>query len=82
VHPRHQGRGIADRLLHAGETELRRLGCSRVTLDTTRPLECAIRFYERCGYRATGVVRDFFGMPLFEYAKDLAGGPETFKPSS
>jgi len=53
-----------------------------VTLDTTRPLERAIRFYERCGYRATGVVRDFFGMPLFEYAKDLAGEPETFKPSS
>ena len=53
-----------------------------MTLDTTRPLECAIRFYERCGYRATGVVRDFFGMPLFEYAKDLAGEPETFKPSS
>ena len=82
VRPRHQGLGIADRLLHAGEEELRSLGCTRVTLDTTRPLERAIRFYERCGYRATGLVKDFFGMPLFEYAKDLAGGPQAFRPSS
>ena len=71
VLPHHQGRGIADRLLHAAEAELLRLGCTRATLDTTMPLERAIRFYERNGYRATGVVRDFFGMPLFEYAKEL-----------
>src|SRR5207244_2263481 len=68
VLPHHQGRGIADRLLLA---ELLRLGCTRATLDTTKPLERAIRFYERNGYRATGVVRDFFGMPLFEYRKEL-----------
>ena len=71
VRPGQQGRGAADRLLHAAEAELQRLGCTRVTLDTTKPLERARRFYERCGYRATGVVRDFFGMPLFEYAKQL-----------
>lgn len=65
------GRGIAARLLEAAERELVALGCSRATLDTTRPLERAIRFYTRHGYRATGVVRDFFGMPLFEYAKEL-----------
>jgi GNAT superfamily N-acetyltransferase len=74
VRPPHQGRGIADRLLDAAEAELERLGCTRVTLDTTQPLERAIRFYMRRAYRATGVVRDFFGMPLFEYAKDV--GPE------
>ena len=73
VRPRHQGAGVAARLLRAAERELKSLGCSRVTLDTTRPLERAIRFYTRHGYRATGVVRDFFGMPLFEYAKDLGG---------
>jgi ribosomal protein S18 acetylase RimI-like enzyme len=71
VYPAFQGSGVARQLLDAAERELKALGCSRVTLDTTQPLERAIRFYERCGYRATGVVRDFFGMPLFEYAKDL-----------
>ena len=71
VYPAFQGSGVARQLLDAAERELKVLGCSRVTLDTTQPLERAIHFYERCGYSATGVVGDFFGMPLFEYAKDL-----------
>jgi ribosomal protein S18 acetylase RimI-like enzyme len=44
-----------------------------VTLDTTRPLQRAIRFYERHGYRQTGRVSDFYGMELIEYAKELGG---------
>jgi GNAT superfamily N-acetyltransferase len=66
-----QGTGVAQQLLASAESELRTLGCERRTLDTTAPLQRAIRFYERNGYRATGHVTDFFGMPLFEYAKPL-----------
>jgi GNAT superfamily N-acetyltransferase len=66
-----QGAGIADSLLESAENELRVLGCKRVTLDTTAPLRRAIRFYEKHGYRPTGNVADFFGMPLYEYAKSL-----------
>ena len=66
-----QGRGVAQQLLEAAESELRTLGCHRVTLDTTEPLQRAISFYKKNGYQATGKVSDFFGMPLFEYAKDL-----------
>jgi len=73
VLPQFQGRGVAERLLAAAETELAARGCRRVTLDTTRPLERAIRFYERLGYRPTGVVTDFHGMPLHEYAKAIGG---------
>ena len=65
------GTGVAEELLRAAEGELRQLGCTRVTLDTTEPLQRAIRFYERNGYRASGKVGDFFGMPLFEYVKQL-----------
>ena len=68
------GTGVAEELLRAAEGELRQLGCTRVTLDTTEPLQRAIRFYERNGYRASGKVGDFFGMPLLEYVKQL--GPE------
>jgi ribosomal protein S18 acetylase RimI-like enzyme len=71
VLPEWQGRGVADALLAAVEDEMRRLGCARATLDTTAPLERAIRFYERHGYRATGRVGDFYGMPLYQYAKAL-----------
>lgn len=73
VRPDRAGTGVAQRLLEAAEHELRQRRCSRVTLDTTAPLQRAIRFYERNGFRPTGVVRDFYGMPLFEYVKRLTG---------
>lgn len=71
VLPQEQGSGVADGLLQQAEAELRALGCSRVTLDTTEPLKRAMRFYERHGYWPTGRVTDFFGMPLYEYGKEL-----------
>jgi ribosomal protein S18 acetylase RimI-like enzyme len=71
VRPARQGSGLADALLGAAEMEAQRLGCRRVTLDTTAPLQRAIAFYEKRGYRRTGRVTDFFGMPLHEYARSL-----------
>jgi ribosomal protein S18 acetylase RimI-like enzyme len=71
VLPECQGAGVAQRLLDAALAELQTRGCTRVTLDTTEPLERAVRFYRRSGFRPSGVVRDFFGMPLFEYVKHL-----------
>ena len=66
-----QGSGIATELLAAAEAGLRDQGCTRVTLDTTRPLERAIAFYARHGYTPTGVIGDFYGMELIEYEKML-----------
>ena len=71
VLPRFQGVGIAQQLLDVAEAHMRTWGCSRVTLDTTQPLQRAIRFYEKNGYRPTGRVTDFFGLPLFDYEKSL-----------
>ena len=71
VLPGRQGSGVAGALLAAAEDHLRRSGCTRVTLDTTEPLQRAIRFYNRHGYTATGGVTEFFGMRLHEYAKAL-----------
>ena len=69
--PRWQGRGIAEQLLNTVENDLLAAGCKRVTLDTTAPLERAIRFYRKNGLVPTGGVTEFFGMPLYEYAKSL-----------
>jgi putative acetyltransferase len=66
-----QGAGVAQQLLEHAETELRLQGCARITLDTTEPLKRAICFYERNGFRLSGRVTDFFGMPLYEYLKSL-----------
>ena len=71
VLPQWQALGVAKVLLAAAETELRDHGCKRVTLDTTEPLQRAIRFYEKNGYQPTGRISDFFGMRLQEYCKAL-----------
>jgi ribosomal protein S18 acetylase RimI-like enzyme len=71
VRPAWHGQGIAQQLLDVAEAELRRCNCRRVTLDTTEPLKRAIWFYEKNGFRSTGKIADFFGMPLFEYEKSL-----------
>ncbi len=71
VLPACHGTGVAPALLQAAEAELRQQGCRRVTLDTTAPLERAIRFYEKHGYARSGRVRDFYGMTLHEYVKPL-----------
>lgn len=73
VLPRWQGRGIAETLLQAAEAELISRNCIRITLDTTEPLQRAMRFYERHGYRRSGKITDFFGMSLHEYVKQLTG---------
>jgi len=71
VLPPWQGTDAAQQLLEQAQSELRQLGCRRITLDTTAPLKRAMRFYERNGFRATDRVTDFFGMKLFEYQKKL-----------
>jgi ribosomal protein S18 acetylase RimI-like enzyme len=72
VLPSWQGHGVAERLLASAESELRNKRCARITLDTTEPLQRAMRFYEKNGYRRSGRVTDFFAMPLFEYVKLIA----------
>ena len=71
VLPEYQGTGVAAPLLSAIESWLRSQGCTRVSLDTTLPLQAAMRFYEKHGYRRAGQIQDFFGMPLIEYVKNL-----------
>jgi GNAT superfamily N-acetyltransferase len=71
VLPEFQGADIAAELLRTAEETIKTWGCSCVTLDTTQPLQRAIRFYEKHGYRRAERVGNFFGMPLYEYRKNL-----------
>src|SRR5262245_32369362 len=73
VLPDWQGSGVASALLQAAEAEIRNQHCKRVTLDTTEPLARAVRFYARHGFRLSGRVSDFFGMPLHEWVKFFRG---------
>ncbi|HYV20953.1 MAG TPA: GNAT family N-acetyltransferase [Verrucomicrobiae bacterium] len=76
VLPERQGSDIAAALLSRAEADLRARGCTRLTLDTTEPLERAARFYRRRGFAPTGHVGDFFGMRLHEYARRFGGGAD------
>jgi len=71
VLPEWQGGGVAEALLKAAEMVLSARGCLTMSLDTSAPLQRAIRFYEKNGFRPTGKVTDFFGMPLYEYVKPI-----------
>jgi ribosomal protein S18 acetylase RimI-like enzyme len=71
VRPGYQGSGVAQALLDRVLGEMRTQGLRRATLDTTPPLHRAVRFYERNGFRRTGRVSDYFGMPLIEFSKEL-----------
>lgn len=72
VFPEWRGTGVASALLRNVENELQAGGCTVVTLDTTEPLERAMRFYEKNGFVASGKVSKLFGMPLHEYSKLLS----------
>lgn len=71
VLPAWQGSGVADRLLAGALSGLGRAGAREVTIGVTAPLQRAVRFYERNGFRPTGRVGEFFGMPLREYRRAL-----------
>jgi len=71
VLPEWSGLGVAAKLLAAIEDTLVSSGCKRISLDTTQPLRAAMKFYEKNGYRRSGNITDFFGMPLLEYVKIL-----------
>jgi N-acetylglutamate synthase-like GNAT family acetyltransferase len=59
VRPEWQGSRVAAELLARAEQELRKAGCSTMTLDTTKPLQRAARFYEKHGFQPTGHVGGF-----------------------
>ncbi len=71
VLPESQGTGVAQALLDQALAALRDEGCHRVTLRTTRPLARAVHFYEKNGFRDSGVVADFHGMPVIERIREI-----------
>jgi len=75
VQPAWQGHSVAEHLLRTAERDLLAAGCKRLTLDTTAPLQRAVHFYQRNGFIPSGRIVDFFGMPLYEYAKPLTLQP-------
>ncbi len=72
VLPAFSGKGIATALLQQIEAEAKARHCSRIILETYEPLTQAVKLYERGGYQATGKKRDYFGIDIFEMAKQVS----------
>jgi GNAT superfamily N-acetyltransferase len=65
-----RGHGIGRRLLDRGVAEARRAGADRVVLATGAADVGNLRFYQRCGFRMTHIVRDAF-VPATGYPDDI-----------
>ena len=71
VLPSFEHAGVGRRLVHRALDDLTVSGCRQATLGTTAVLVRAAKFYESAGFARTGRVSDFFGMPLYEYARPV-----------
>ncbi len=72
VIPERQGKSSpAEALLEKVEEAARSMGCTFLTLDTTKVLQRAQNFYKKHGFKKTGKTGDFFGSVIYEYAKNI-----------
>ena len=64
VHPDFQGRGLGRRLLTEAERRIKRVGGSRIYVDTSQRVQYASTraFYEHNGYRLETVLKDFYAV--------------------
>jgi len=62
VHPEMQGRGLGQRIMELAETEIAKLGGTRVYVDTSSRQQYAPTrsFYQRVGYRQDALLEDFY----------------------
>lgn len=64
VHPRARGTGVATAVLRALEDHARRLGSTRIVLETGTLQPDAMRFYEREGYDSIPLFGSYIGSDL------------------
>jgi [ribosomal protein S18]-alanine N-acetyltransferase len=64
VRPEYRGRGLGGALLAYALEEGERRGATRAMLEVRRSNEAARRLYERYGFAATGVRRDYYSHPV------------------
>jgi ribosomal protein S18 acetylase RimI-like enzyme len=60
VDPRYHGQGIGQRLLKAGEEEVKASGIKSIRLEVSTSNLPALRLYEKAGYRTTAFLPNFY----------------------
>ena len=63
VAPRHRGRGVGKKLLHAAETAARDFNLAFLTLEVRQSNLAAIVLYERAGFEHIGIRKKYYVNP-------------------
>jgi N-acetylglutamate synthase-like GNAT family acetyltransferase len=71
VNPDYQGRGIGLFILEKIDLLAKKNNIKTISLDTSKPLKRAIKFYENYGYNFTGVTHNFFQIKIYEMVRNI-----------
>jgi GNAT superfamily N-acetyltransferase len=71
VHPNYQKRGIGLFILNKINELAKRKNIKTISLDTSKPLKKAIKFYKEFDFDFTGVTKNFYGVEIYEMIKKL-----------
>lgn len=66
VHPDYQKRGFGLFILKKISELAKRKNIKTIFLDTYKPLKRAVKFYEKFGFKYTGVTQDLYGVEICE----------------
>ena len=71
VHPDYQGKGFGLFILRKIYMLAKKNNYKFISLDTSKPLKRAIKFYKNFGFEFTGKNKDFHGVKIFEMIKEI-----------
>lgn len=69
VHPDYQKRGVGLFILKKINELAIRKNIKTISLDTSKPLKRAIKFYKNFGFKFTGTIKNFYGEEIYEMKK-------------
>lgn len=71
VHPDYQKRGIGFFIIKKIIEIAEKYNIKIISLDTSKPLKKAIKFYKKAGFEFSGLKQDFYGVKIYEMIKKL-----------
>jgi N-acetylglutamate synthase-like GNAT family acetyltransferase len=71
VHPNFQRHGIGGFILKNINNIAAKNKIKKLILESSSPLENALNFYMRHGFKKTGLTRDFYGVQVYEMIKKI-----------
>lgn len=71
VEPNYQNTGIGSFILENIYRIAKNDNIKKVSLESFKPLEKAVRFYKKHGFEKTGITKDLYGIEIFEMIKIL-----------